>query len=136
MTQEIASILIFAGAVTVLMMPLLASITYRVADMHPVVAVKEITRNPHNYLYTLSGHRQMGKIMNEARQMSADEIMDKKARMVEIHNAAVDHIERALAHESPETVRRYIDEMYRELSETVPDAYHEKLAHEMTSWYP
>ena len=135
MTQEIASVLIFAGAVTVLMMPLLASITYRVADMHPVVAVKEITRNPHNYLYTLSDHRQMGKIMNEARQMSADEIMDKKARMVEIHNAAVDHIERALAHESPETVRRYIDEMYRELSETVPDAYHEKLAHEMTSWY-
>ena len=67
--------------------------------------------------------------------MSADEIMDKKARMVEIHDAAVDHIERALAHESPETVRRYIDEMYRELSETVPDAYHEKLAHEMTSWY-
>lgn len=56
MTQEIASVLIFAGAVTVLMMPLLASITYRVADMHPVVAVKEITRNPHNYIIRSATH--------------------------------------------------------------------------------
>lgn len=135
MAQEVASVLIFAGAVTVLMMPLLASITYRVADMHPVIAVKEIARNPHNYLHTLDDHRQMGKMMSDARQMSADEIMDKEKRMVAIHNAAVDHIERALEHESPETIRRYMDEIYRELSETVPDAYHEKLAHEMTTWY-
>lgn len=135
MTQEIASVLIFAGAVTVLMMPLLASITYRVADMHPVIAVKEIARNPHNYLHTLDDHKQMGRMMNDARQMSADEIMDKKKRMVAIHAAAVNHIEQALKHESPETIRRYMDEIYRELSETVPEAYHEKLAHEMTSWY-
>lgn len=135
MTQEIASVLIFAGAVTVLMMPLLASITYKVADMHPVIAAKEIARNPHNYLHTIDDHKQMGRMMSDARQMSADEIMDKKKRMVAIHNAAVDHIERALTHESPETIRRYMDEIYRELSETVPEAYHEKLAHEMTSWY-
>lgn len=47
MPQETAGVLVAAGAITVLLMPLLASFTYRVADVQPIEAVREITRNPH-----------------------------------------------------------------------------------------
>lgn len=135
MSQETASVLIFAGAITVLIMPLLASITYRVADLHPLVATKEIIRNPHNYLHTINDHRQMGKMIDEARHMDAEEIMTKTSRMAAVRENAIERLEHALSHESPETIRRYMDEMYRELSETLPDTYHKALAQEMTSWY-
>lgn len=46
MTQETASVLVAAGAITVFLMPLLASVTYRVADAQPIEAVREISRNP------------------------------------------------------------------------------------------
>lgn len=44
MRQATASTLVAAGAVTVFLMPLLGSITYRIAEMHPVEAVREIAR--------------------------------------------------------------------------------------------
>lgn len=44
MSQATASTLVAAGAVTVFLMPLLGSITYRIAEMHPVEAVREIAR--------------------------------------------------------------------------------------------
>lgn len=46
MAQETASVLVSAGAITVFLMPLLASVTYRVVDAKPIVAVKEIAKNP------------------------------------------------------------------------------------------
>ena len=36
MSQDVASVLVASGAITVLVMPLLTSLTYRVADAHPV----------------------------------------------------------------------------------------------------
>lgn len=46
MPQDTASVLVSAGAITVFLMPFLASITYRVVDAQPIVAVKEIRENP------------------------------------------------------------------------------------------
>lgn len=42
MDDTTASVLVAAGAVTVLLMPLLTSVTYRLTDAHPVKAVQEI----------------------------------------------------------------------------------------------
>ena len=42
MQSDTASTLVAAGAITVFLMPLLGSITYQVADVHPVTAVREI----------------------------------------------------------------------------------------------
>ncbi len=46
MQQETAGVLVAAGAVTVFLMPLLASLTYRVVDAKPVEAVHEIAERP------------------------------------------------------------------------------------------
>ena len=45
-SQDTASVLVAAGAITVFLMPFLASLTYRVADAMPGEAIKEIRENP------------------------------------------------------------------------------------------
>lgn len=44
MSQATASTLVAAGAVTVFVMPLLGSITYRIAELHPIEAVRELRK--------------------------------------------------------------------------------------------
>ena len=46
MSDETASVLVAAGAITVLAMPLLAQLTYRVADVHPVETAREVAHDP------------------------------------------------------------------------------------------
>ncbi len=46
MSDETASVLVAAGAITVLAMPLLAQLTYRVADVHPVDTAREVAHDP------------------------------------------------------------------------------------------
>ena len=56
MSQEIASVLVAAGAITVFLMPLLASVTYHIADAKPIEAVKEISHDPKNIGTILRDH--------------------------------------------------------------------------------
>lgn len=49
MQQSTASTLVAAGAITVFVMPLLGSITYRIADVQPVETVKEIAQTPRDW---------------------------------------------------------------------------------------
>jgi Kef-type K+ transport system membrane component KefB len=46
MEERIASVLVAAGAVTVFLMPFLASATYHVTDADPIDAIKEIAHDP------------------------------------------------------------------------------------------
>ena len=73
MTQETASVLVAAGAVTVFLMPLLATLTYRVADAKPIEAVREISRNP----------RDIGDILREhwelERMLARKEVLERMA---------------------------------------------------------
>ena len=46
MTQGTASVLVAAGAVTVFLMPLLGSLTYKIADAHPMTALRKMAQNP------------------------------------------------------------------------------------------
>ncbi len=48
MSNDTASVLVAAGAITVLAMPLLAQLTYRVADVHPVETAREVAHDPHH----------------------------------------------------------------------------------------
>ena len=46
MHPDVASVLVAAGAISIFMMPLLASIAYRVVDAEPISALKEIIQHP------------------------------------------------------------------------------------------
>ncbi len=68
MTQDMASVLVAAGAVTVFLMPLLASITYRVADAKPIEAAREIAEHPSQIKRILHDHWELERML--ARQES------------------------------------------------------------------
>ena len=59
MAQETAGVLVAAGAITVFLMPLLASLTYRVVDAKPIEAVQEIVENPQDIRSILHEHLEL-----------------------------------------------------------------------------
>ena len=63
LTQEFASVLVAAGAITVFLMPLLASITYRVADVKPIEAAKEISQNPRDIGAIIREHIELERMI-------------------------------------------------------------------------
>lgn len=63
MTQEIGGILVAAGAITVFLMPLLASLTYRVVDTHPVEAAQEIAAHPRNLRSIVRKHLELERML-------------------------------------------------------------------------
>ena len=79
MTQETASVLVAAGAVTVFLMPLLASVTYRVADARPLEAVKEIRENPRDIGSILREHVELERLL--ALQEAAARLASKQRRL-------------------------------------------------------
>ena len=65
MTEEIASVLMAAGAVTVLVMPLVAMLCQRIADMHLVDAAKEAGAAPADVRHILHDHVVLGKLVHD-----------------------------------------------------------------------
>ena len=63
MRRATASTLVAAGAVTVLVMPLLASMTSRVADAHPAGAILEIAHSPRRAGDILAEHWDLFELM-------------------------------------------------------------------------
>ena len=63
MSQETASVLVAAGAITVFLMPLMGMLTYRVADAKPIEAVKEISRNPRDIGDILREHWELERML-------------------------------------------------------------------------
>lgn len=63
MPQETASVLVAAGAITVFLMPLLGTLTYRVADAKPIEAVKEIAHNPRDIGDILREHWEFERML-------------------------------------------------------------------------
>ena len=78
MPQETASVLVAAGAVTVFLMPLLASLTYRVADAQPIEAMREIAQNPRDIGSILREHWELERML--ARQEAAARIAARRNR--------------------------------------------------------
>ncbi len=69
MAQDTASVLVAAGAVTVFLMPLLASLTYRVTDAKPIEAMKEIAAHPADVGQIIHDHWELERML--ARQEAA-----------------------------------------------------------------
>lgn len=67
--QTTASVLVSAGAITVFLMPLLASLVYKIADTKPVVAAKEIKSNPSNAKNIIKDHISLGRIITQKERM-------------------------------------------------------------------
>ncbi len=65
MTDEIASVLMSAGAVTVLVMPLLAMAFQSLADMHLVEAAKQVTSEPGEARQIFHDHVVLGRLVRD-----------------------------------------------------------------------
>ncbi|OZG50582.1 potassium transporter [Pseudoscardovia radai] len=63
MTQGTASVLVAAGAVTVFLMPLLGSLTYKIADAHPMTALRKMAQNPRKSWQILQEHREYSRLL-------------------------------------------------------------------------
>ncbi|WP_101722797.1 cation:proton antiporter [Eggerthella timonensis] len=105
MSQETASVLVAAGAITVFLMPLLGMLTYRVADAKPIEAVKEISRNP----------RDIGDILREhwelERMLARKEALERLAARREGRDASdMDWQDRAALLQRRSARKRAIDE--------------------------
>lgn len=76
MTDEVASVLVAAGAISVFLMPLLASISYRVSDAEPIHAIHEIRAHegtPSEVLHThLEHERALARARAERARVRAE----------------------------------------------------------------
>ena len=64
MSRDVASALVAAGAVTVLVMPLLSQLLMKAADEHPVVAVEEIVKHPREAKTIIKQHAQAARVLS------------------------------------------------------------------------
>lgn len=117
MPQETASVLVAAGAITVFLMPLLGTLTYRVADAKPIEAVKEISRNPRDIGDILREHWELERMLarKEAlerlaarREGRSSEDMDwqDRAALLQHRSARKRAIDEALDYAAQEMARR------------------------------
>ncbi len=56
MTQDVASVLVAAGGITVLVMPFVASLALRTVSAHPISAAKEIAHDPRAFRTIIRDH--------------------------------------------------------------------------------
>ena len=113
MQQDTASTLVAAGAVTVFLMPLLGSLTYRVADAHPVEMAKDIAHTPADWRLIFDDHRRLRRLV---RQGVDDETI---ARLLKIaaqrKGLSTPEEERAYAEKIVQRVRAERQKRLREL---------------------
>lgn len=117
MSQETASVLVAAGAITVFLMPLLATLTYRVADVKPIEAVREIRQSPRDIGDILREHWELERML--ARKEALERIAARqegrggesaawqdRAAMLQRHSARKRAMDEALDYAAQEMARR------------------------------
>lgn len=87
MTQDTASVLVAAGAITVFLMPLCASLTYRVADAEPIEAAREIAQDPSSTKAVLHEHK---LIERRVRLENRLETINRKARTLSYESPRIE----------------------------------------------
>lgn len=80
-SQDTASVLVAAGAITVFLMPFLASLTYRVTDAMPGEALKEIRENPSDIGSIIRRHAMLEQLVNL--EMAVDHLEQRKKQIAE-----------------------------------------------------
>ena len=113
MSQETASVLVAAGAITVFLMPLMGMLTYRVADAKPIEAVKEISRNPRDIGDILREHWELERMLarKEALERLGErgrdgESWEEQAALLQRRSARKRAIDEALDLAAQEIARR------------------------------
>ena len=79
MTSETASVLVCAGAVTVLIMPLLALVIQRAGDARPVQAIKEMSRDPERAGEIAMDHIELSRELAQERKEEERELKKRAA---------------------------------------------------------
>lgn len=113
MSSETASVLVAAGAITVLVMPLLAQLTYRVADVHPVETAKEVAQDPRHITDIVGDHIAFAELTKpdlEEQGRRGKRKADKAKARLEKQHKRHDLIEQARAERHQRRV-----ELHREL---------------------
>ncbi len=98
MTSETASVLVAAGAITVLVMPLLAQLTYRVADVHPVETAREVVHDPRHVGDIVGDHlafAQLAAVQEGQTSLREERKITKAQQRLEKHHKRQDLIDRA-----------------------------------------
>lgn len=99
MQSDTASTLVAAGAITVFLMPLLGSITYQVADIHPVTAVREIAHTPSDWREIVREHAQVRALLHHQdrlkRMAETLESLEKQEGLNGLDSRRAELVERA-----------------------------------------
>ena len=99
MQSDTASTLVAAGAITVFLMPLLGSITYQVADVHPVTAVREIAHTPSDWRTIVREHAQVRALLHHQdrlkRMAETLESLEKQEGLNGLDSRRAELVERA-----------------------------------------
>lgn len=82
MSDEIASVLVCAGAITVFAMPALASVTIRISDTHVVDLAKEITAKPSQLSDIVKSRAELVRMLAKARAIIDRDDPDLIARIM------------------------------------------------------
>ncbi len=83
MDETTASVLIAAGAITVIIMPVLTSVTSNIAEYHPIQGMKEIAMDPQHVLDILREHNEMRLRTNERyREMRIEAVRRRRRASV------------------------------------------------------
>ena len=99
MQSDTASTLVAAGAITVFLMPMLGSITYQVADVHPVTAVREIAHTPSDWRTIVREHAQVRALLHHQdrlkRMAETLESLEKQEGLNGLDSRRAELVERA-----------------------------------------
>lgn len=69
LSQDVASVMVAAGAITVFLMPFLAQLTYRVVDAAPAAAVHEVAERPTEALSILRAHNDLARLLGREHEL-------------------------------------------------------------------
>ncbi|MBS7036229.1 MAG: cation:proton antiporter, partial [Bifidobacterium sp.] len=118
MQSDTASTLVAAGAITVFLMPLLGSITYQVADVHPVTAVREIAHTPSDWRTIVHEHAQVRALLHhQDRLKRMAETLDALETMGTMGHGDAAHGNAECDEHRAELVKRARREIDRQLKE-------------------
>ena len=83
LSQDIASVMVAAGAITVFLMPLLAQLFYRVVDAAPVAAVAEVAEHPSDALDILRAHHDLASLLAREHELLTSHGRGRRRQVVD-----------------------------------------------------
>ena len=122
MSQATASVLVAAGAITVLLMPLLAQATYRVVDAAPAAAVAEVVEDPRHAASILREHIDMAKLLERQHQIMTSHGYGRSYDGAPTWESIAEHLREDAA------VQSRIDDLIVDAAHQLADRTYEELA--------